>query len=146
MLQTPVLEIAVDEQDRNLAIVLLQEQRLPTSDITEDTLLYLLRNGERVVGTAGLEIFEDCALLRSISIVNEEQGTGLGKIIVEEIEKFTRESGITCLFLLTTSAKGFFEKLGYCAIGRDETPVAVKKTAEFTSLCPDSAIVMKKRI
>ena len=140
------LKIAVTETERQQAIALLQKQQLPTSDIDDDKLLYLLLDGERVIGTAGLEIFDDCALLRSVSVTKEEQGKGYGRFINEAIENYTKESGINCLYLLTTTAKDFFDKQGYCVIKREDTPEAVKQTAEFTSLCPASAVVMKKRI
>jgi len=143
---SPVLKIAISEEERLQAIAILQQQKLPTSDINEDKLLYLLMNGETVIGTAGLEIFDDCALLRSVSVIKEEQGKGYGKIINEGMESFAKESGINCLYLLTTTAKAFFDKQGYCVIKREEAPGALQQTAEFTSLCPSSATVMKKRI
>ena len=140
------LKIAVSENERRQAIELLQKHKLPVIDINEDKLLYLLLDGERIIGTVGLEIFEDCALLRSVSIIKEEQGKGYGKFMNEEIEKYAKESGINCMYLLTTSAKNFFDKQGYCVINREDSPASVKQTAEFTSLCPSSAVVMKKRI
>lgn len=146
VLNSPALKIAVSETERQQAINLLQQHQLPTSDLDDDKLLYLLMDGEKIIGTAGLEIFEDCALLRSVSVIKEEQGKGYGKVIIEEIEKYVKESGINCLYLLTTTAKGFFDKQGYCVIKREESPEALKQTAEFTSLCPPSAVVMKKRI
>ena len=142
----PALKIAITENERLQAIAILQQQKLPTSDIDDDKLLYLLMNGERVIGTAGLEIFDDCALLRSVTVIKEEQGKGYGKVVNEEIEKYAKESGINCLYLLTTTAKDFFDKQGYCVIKRDESPAALQQTAEFTSLCPSSAVVMKKKI
>ncbi len=146
IVELPVLKIAVNEKERREAIALLQQHQLPTSDIDRDKLLYLLYKGEKVIGTAGLEIFEDCALLRSVSVIKKEQGKGFGRIINEEMEKFVKESGISCLYLITTSAKDFFDKLGYCIINREDSLLAIKQTAEFTSLCPSTAIVMKKRI
>ena len=143
---SPVLKIAVTEKERLQAIAILQQQQLPTSDIDEDKLLYLLMNGENAIGTAGLEIFDDCALLRSVSIIKEEQGKGFGSIINEEIENYAKQSGINCMYLLTTTAKDFFDKQGYCVIKREDSPLAIKETAEFTSLCPSTAVVMKKRI
>ena len=140
------LKIAVSNEERNTAIELLKQSKLPTADIDEDKLLYLLVDGERVIGTSGLEIFDDCALLRSVSIVKEERGKGHGKFMNEEIENFAKESGINCMYLITTTAEGFFDKQGYCAIKREEAHNAIKQTAEFTSLCPSSAVVMKKRI
>jgi amino-acid N-acetyltransferase len=146
ILTSPALKIAVSETERQEAINLLQQHGLPVSDIDDDKLLYLLLDGEKIIGTAGLEIFEDCALLRSVSVIKEEQGKGFGKVINEQIEKFTKESGINCLYLLTTTAKDFFDKQGYCVIRREDSPETVKQTAEFSSLCPASAVVMKKRI
>lgn len=140
------LSIAVREEERQQAIQLLQQHKLPVQDLDEDKLLYLLKEGDKVIGTAGLEIFEDCAMLRSVSVIKEEQGKGYGKLINNEIEFYAKESGINCLFLLTTTAKDFFEKQGYCVIKREEAPEAIKQTAEFSSLCPSSAVVMKKRI
>lgn len=145
-LASPALKIAVTENERLQAIAILQQQNLLTSDIDEDKLLYLLMSGENIIGTAGLEIFEDCALLRSVSVIKEEQGKGYGKIINNEIENYAKESGINCLYLLTTTAKDFFDKQGYCVIKRHESPAALQQTAEFTSLCPSTAVVMKKRI
>lgn len=141
-----VLKIATGEKERMHAITLLQQQKLPTSDIDEDKLLYLLMEGETAIGTAGLEIFDDYALLRSVSVIKEQQGKGYGKVINDEIEKYARESGINCMYLLTTTAKDFFDKQGYCVIKREDSPAAIQQTAEFTSLCPSTAVVMKKRI
>jgi amino-acid N-acetyltransferase len=140
------LTIAVTDEERQQAIQLLQQHKLPVADLDEEKLLYLLKDGEKAIGTAGLEIFEDCALLRSVSVVKEEQGKGYGKFLNEAIENYAKESGITCMYLLTTTARNFFDKQGYCKINREETPELIKQTAEFTSLCPSSAVVMKKRI
>jgi amino-acid N-acetyltransferase len=140
------LKVIANEIERQEAINLLQQQHLPVSDIDEDKVLYLLKAYERTIGTVGLEIFEDCALLRSVSVLKQEQGKGYGKYICEEIEKYVKEAGINCLYLLTTTAKDFFNKQGYCAINREDAPASVQQTAEFTALCPSSAVVMKKKI
>lgn len=146
--ETPslILKIALTEKERKGVINLLTEQKLPVSDIDGEKLLYALMYDGKIIGTAGLEIFEDCALLRSVSIAKDEQGKGLGKMINQQVENYAREAGINCLYLLTTTAKDFFEKQGYCVIKREDTPEAVIQTAEFSSLCPSTAVVMKKRI
>jgi amino-acid N-acetyltransferase len=140
------LKIAVNQSERLEVITLLEIAKLPTTDISDDTVLYLLQNNEKTIGTAGLDIFDDCALLRSVSIIKEEQGKGFGKILNREIENYAKESGINCLYLLTTDAKDFFGKLGFCVIKREESPAVLQQTAEFNSLCPSTATVMKKRI
>lgn len=146
ILQKATLKIATSEGERDAVIALLRKLNLPTSDINDDIQLHLLRDGENIIGTAGLEIFGDCALLRSVSVATEQQGKGYGKIINEQIQMYAKESGIECLYLITTSAKAFFDQLGFRVIERNVAPESVKQTAEFSSLCPSSAVVMKKLI
>lgn len=140
------LQLAVTATQREQVKQLLTDHKLPVTDINEDTLLYLLLDDEQAAGTAGLEIFQDCALLRSFSVNKNMQGRGYGRFISDAIEKYAAGSGISCLYLLTTSAKDFFDKQGYCVIKRDDAPDGVQQSAEFTSLCPSSAVVMKKKI
>ncbi len=145
-IKTPALKIAVAETDRQRVIELLQQNNLPVSDIDADKLLYLFFENGNAVGTAGLEIYGDCGLLRSVSVAREAQGKGFGKLIVTKPEAFVKESGINCLYLLTTTAADFFTKQGYSIIKREDAPGAIQQTTEFSSLCPSSAIVMTKRI
>ncbi len=145
-LNTLNLQVAANAEQRQLAIALLQQHTLPVTDIDDDKILYLLQDGDTAIGTIGLEIFEDCALLRSVSVVKEQQGKGYGKFMNDAIENYVKDAGINCLYLLTTTAKDFFDKQGYCIISREEAPVTIKQTTEFTSLCPSTAVVMKKRI
>lgn len=128
------------------AIALLEAHQLPTADLDEDKLLYLFKKEGKVIGTAGLEIFNDCALLRSVSVIEEEQGKGYGKIINDETEAYAKESGVQCLYLLTTTAAGFFDTQGYIGIQREAVPEVIRQTAAFRSLCPSSAVVMKKNL
>lgn len=140
------LKIALTEKERQEVFSLLMQQKLPVTDIQEDTLLYLLLDGDKVTGTAGLDIFDDCALLRSVSVVADARGKGYGKVLNEQIEKFAKDSGISCMYLITHTAKDFFDRQGYCVIDRTTAPNAIKQTDQFTGLCPSSAVVMKKTI
>ena len=50
-----------------------------------------------------------------------------------------------CL-LLTTTAEKFFPRFGFEQIAREDVPPSVQASVEFTSACPTSAIVMRKRL
>lgn len=143
---SPQLKIALSEKERQEVFHILTQQKLPVTDIKEDTLLYLLIDGDKITGTVGLDIFDDCALLRSVSVVEDARGKGYGKVLNEQIEKFAKESGISCMYLITHTAKDFFDKQGYCVIDRATAPDPIKQTDQFTGLCPSSAVVMKKTI
>lgn len=132
------------KEEVNQVIELLQQQNLPVSDIDDTQLLFLLKDGDTAIGTAGLEVFDDGALVRSVSVIKEAQGKGYGKFIDNSLVSFAKENNIRCLYLLTTTAKDFFEKQGYTVISRDKVPASIQNTTEFSSICPSSAFVMKK--
>jgi len=135
-----------DDYSRKEIVALLVENNLPVDDLTKDKFLFALFQDDSIIGSGGLEFFSDCALLRSISVRSGLRGGGLGKFITEELENICKEKQIHFLYLLTTTAKDFFDKLGYFAIDRSVVPDAIKQSEEFRSLCPSSAIVMKKKI
>src|ERR1043165_2165911 len=80
---------------------LLQENDLPTADLDESKVLFACITSKELIGTGGLEFFKDCALLRSISVRKDLQKRGLGKFIVNELEKISSLKPINRLYLLT---------------------------------------------
>jgi len=131
---------------RQEVISLLKENELPTSDIDESKILFALTKGSYVIGTGGLEFFDDCALLRSLSVRPGWQGRGLGKIITRQLEQVCREKGVADVYLLTETAQGFFNKEGYLAINRADAPLAIKKCSQFITVCASSGILMHKNV
>ena len=140
------LEAVKGKEEVQQVIELLQQQNLPVSDIDESKLLFFVKDGDKVIGTAGFEVFDNCALVRSVSVIKEAHGKGYGKLINNKLENFAKEKNITSLYLLTTTAKDFFEKQGYTIVNREEVPESIQRTTEFSSICPSSAIVMKKEL
>jgi amino-acid N-acetyltransferase len=65
---------------------------------------------------------------------------------VTALETAAREAGIGRLYLLTTTAADFFAALGYERVDRGEVPEAVRGSAEFSDLCPDTAVAMRRRL
>jgi amino-acid N-acetyltransferase len=136
--------IVADDGLRPAVLALLKENDLPVADLDEKKTLFACLDRGDVVGSGGLELFKDCALLRSISIRKDLQKKGLGKFIVGELEQVARRTGTNSLYLLTTTAEVFFNKRGYNKVEREEVPAEIKNTTEFSSLCPSSAVVMRK--
>jgi amino-acid N-acetyltransferase len=138
--------IPVKDNLKQKVIALLQESNLPVSDLDEQKELFAVLQNNEVAGTGGLELFANCGLLRSVSVRKDLQGKGLGKFINRELEKISKQRGIDCIYLLTTTAKDFFSKEGYEVIARDDVPESIKNTTEFSTVCPSSATVMKKNL
>ena len=127
-------------------IRLLEDNSLPTSDLAGKELYALLDEDGKLLGSGGLEIFGNKTLVRSVCIIKEMQGHGLGRIINKELEKIAAGKNIHELFLLTTTAKKFFEQQKYSVIDRSAVPEVIQKSSEFSEVCPSSATVMKKAL
>jgi amino-acid N-acetyltransferase len=82
--------------------------------------------------------------LRSLAVAETYRSKGIGGKLVEYIEKFAKQNAVKELILLTTTASGYFSKKAYRTIERNNVPEEIKKSSEFSSTCPSSAVIMKK--
>jgi len=123
---------------------LLEANGLPYEDArTKPECFFLARDGEAVVGAGGLEAYGSDGLLRSVVVAEPYRGRGYGGALCDALEARARERGVGTLYLLTTTAAGFFRRRGYEAIDREAVPPTVRGTTEFAELCPDSATCMR---
>ncbi len=127
---------------------LLTEVHLPVEDLDLEKLsnFIILKHDDRIIGTVGFEKYGSLALLRSLAISQGYQKQNLGRTLVQELEALAKKKNITSLYLLTQTAEMFFFKLGFQRIEREEVPDNIKNTEEFKSICPSSALCMKKNI
>lgn len=136
---------AAAEEDLAVVRLLLQQAGLPTSDLTVARPKFtVLREGGRIVAAGALQPFGSAALVRSVVVVGDRRGAGLGQVIVQELEKIARAARIGRLILLTHTASEFFGHQGYRVIERIEAPPDMQGSEEFRSLCPASATCMMK--
>ena len=120
---------------------------LPTEGVgpgrTGHYLVAVDRNG-RVAGGVGIEGLGPDVLLRSLAVSADYDGAGLGTVLLTAAEQAARNSDARRVFLLTTSAVGFFGKRGYSKLKRVDAPAAIRASQEFASLCPATAQLMVK--
>lgn len=126
---------------------LLERSGLPTGDLSAARPEFVVATHDgQIVGVGALEHFGSAALLRSVAVEAQSRGSGVGRVIVEELERRARTASISELILLTLTARDFFDRLGYGAKERGQVPPAVQESAEFRSLCPASAVCMSKTL
>lgn len=127
---------------------LLEKSGLPTADLAAGApvKLFGIANEVACVGVVGLELYGQDGLLRSLAVEPARQGTGLGRALVDAAEQEARKAGVRKLYLLTTTADRYFEKLGYRRLPREEAPATITATAQFSSLCPASSAFMCKTL
>jgi len=134
-------------RDMDLIILLLSSHGLHTEDLSgKASSLFVLESDGAVIGSGGVEVFGDVGLLRSVAVIKSLQGEGHGGLICREIFERMRTRGVTELYLLTTTAPGFFERMGFTRIDRSDAPAEIQNTTEFSGLCPQSAVCMRMRL
>ena len=140
-----ITELTLDNREE--AAKLLTEFDLIYTDLNQANIqLFKFSDSDETIGFGGLEIVESEALLRSVVVKKEFQGKGFGKIISNWIELRAKEQQISALYLLTTTARDFFEHQGYQVIDREKFPEPIKQTKQFSGLCPSTAHCMTKTL
>ena len=136
--------VPVTQNNFSSALNLLKINQLPTEDISETTKLFVLEDEQNIRGTIAIEYSGKEGLLRSLSVDENKRNNGYGKTLVGFIEKFASEQGVKNLYLLTTTAESFFAGKAYVKVERNSIPEFIRESSEFSSVCPSSAVVMKK--
>ena len=101
---------------------------------------------DAVVGAAGVERYGSVGFLRSVVVAPERRGAGIGHDLVAAAEDLARSEGVRELYLLTETAVGWFPRLGYAAVTRDEAAAAVGRSIEFTTACAETAVAMRRTL
>lgn len=126
---------------------LLQAYGLPYEDIAEHLDHFIVAEmGADLVGVVGLEVHGTTGLLRSLAVADAHRGKGIAKDLYTRILAHAHLQGVRELYLLTTTAEGFFSRLGFDKTNRDEVSESISATKEFKSLCPSTAVCMAKSI
>jgi UDP-N-acetylmuramate: L-alanyl-gamma-D-glutamyl-meso-diaminopimelate ligase len=118
---------------------------LKSRDMGDDRagdVLVVLEEG-RLVGSVAVELFDDAAVLRSLAVVAEHRGHGLGWMLADHAVNRARDKGARRLYLLTEHASDFFaEKFGFRTIDRATVDAAVVASPHFRDSAR-SAIAMR---
>lgn len=127
---------------------LLKNAYLPTDDLADvfGESFAIAVEKDSIVGTAGIECHDDVGLLRSVAVRADQRGKRIGEALVRNRIDWARSHRLSQLVLLTTTAPGYFPRLGFERIPRESVPPQIAKTAQFTSLCPSSAIAMQMKL
>jgi amino-acid N-acetyltransferase len=128
-------------------VSLLLSEKLPADDLpaTLEDFLVAVQDDE-LVGTIGLEIYGNYGLLRSLAVKPTFRSQNIAGKLIGQIETLATSKGLKAIFLLTETAPDYFACKSYEKITRSEVPAEVQQSSEFSHVCPQSAIVMKKDI
>jgi amino-acid N-acetyltransferase len=114
---------------------LLAAEWLPPMAIKEFlSSFWVLENDGRVVGCAGIEIYGDSAMLRSVVVAPELRGTGEGDRLVRQALDYVREHDAKRVYLFTMHAAPFFSRYGFAPVATDDFEPAVRDSWQYVGL------------
>jgi len=145
----PCLRDAEIASDDRAFVAALTAAELPTADLGEPGRrfsAYRTLSAGTLAGYAGRELYGRDVLLRSLVVEPALRGKGFGKAIVARLARRAFDEGGRTLWLLTTSAAGYFEGLGFKRIERAEAPATILGTRQAKDICPSSAVILSKPI
>jgi amino-acid N-acetyltransferase len=126
---------------------LLESASLPSVDIEKHLLNFLvLENVRNIIGTIGMELYGDTALLRSLAVEKNYRNKGFGQKLYYALKSKAAKINVINIYLLTETAEGFFSKEGFQKIAREQVPHSIKQTYEYSTLCPEGAVCMVKKL
>jgi len=112
-------EILSKEQLDYMLNLIYSDEALTEQYEKKEQLFYLVSNSESTLGFIGIEHnYKNGAVTRihKIYLLPETQGKGIGKIVIEEIEKLALQNNSTSLSLNVNrfnNALRFYQKLGF---------------------------------
>ena len=132
------------DADRDGVEALLRACDLPPDGLDEqfgDAYAVAEEDG-RIVGAAGMEVYGQSGLLRSVAVHPELRERGVAERLVRERLAWAERRGLRGIYLLTTSAAAWFPRLGFVPVERDAVPAEVRASLQFAAICPSTATVM----
>jgi amino-acid N-acetyltransferase len=134
-------------EDAEAILELLRANALPVDGVLDHLdHAFVARSQGRVIGSVALEVYDAGALLRSVAVQATHRGRGVGQQLFAAALELAGTLEVPAVFLLTTSADGFFPRFAFTPISRGEVPPSVCASVEFRSACPSTATVMMKAL
>ncbi|HVV86342.1 MAG TPA: UDP-N-acetylmuramate--L-alanine ligase [Kofleriaceae bacterium] len=125
---------------------MLAAVELPADESADDRFgsCWVLRNEHGLVGTVGLDVLGDDAILRSLAVTPAVRGHGYGWILADIAVQWARFRGCQRIYLLTAHASEFFAvKLGFRVVERSTVSPAVAETPTFQGSTDSKFVAMR---
>jgi len=135
-------------EDLAAALELIAGAGLPTDGVAAafPAGYAVVRDAAGLAAVAGLEVHGSAGLLRSVAVRPSHRSAGLGGLLVDDRLAAARRAGLDAVYLLTTTAAEYFRRHGFLELPRAEAPAVLRASTEFASVCPASAVCMRRSV
>ncbi len=94
-----------------------------------------------VVACGGVEMYETCAVIRSVVVDPGARGEGIGLEIARRLIDAARAGGATDLYLFTAQAHPFWQRLGFIDVTFEEWKVPARENWQYKFLSQNRTLV-----
>lgn len=123
-------------KDLPQVIGVLAKVGLPVEGVTEHIKhFFIAESYGDLIGVSGIQVLSNEGLLRSTAVVSGFRNKGVGKKLINASMAHAKELGLKDLYLLTTSKKNYFAKLGFAEVTQETVPHTVQNTLEYKEFC-----------
>ncbi len=120
------------EEDIPQIELLLSAEGLPPYQIREHLeTFFVLEEGGRAVGSAGLEVYGEAAVLRSVVVSPQLRGQRLGERLTEAALAEARRRRVARVYLFTMHAADFFARYGFRECELEEFEPAARASFQY---------------
>lgn len=130
------LELRLGREDEidEIAALIVSEQ-MPAMEV--DRWIggfWVLDDGEKLVGCAGVEVYGEAAVLRSVMVAPELRGTGEGVRMIKRALDYMRESGAKRCYLFTMTAEDWFPRFGFERCSLDDFEAGARESWQYKAV------------
>lgn len=129
-------------------VAALTAEKLPVEDVADPgrTWFRFETTQGTIVGFGGYEATGDDALLRSVVILPDFRGRGIGKNAMLLLMRKAFDAGASQGYAATTTAEGWLESLGFKPVERSTIPKPILDTRQLSALCPKTATLWTRSL
>ncbi len=134
--------------DEGAILDLLARCGLPGAGVREHLAgFWVAEHQGAVVGTAGVEVYGQVALLRSVATDPAHRGQGVARRLCHAALSEAARQGARHAYLLTETAAAYFHRyFGFREVPRSQADPRLGASAEFQGACPESARLMVRSL
>jgi N-acetylglutamate synthase-like GNAT family acetyltransferase len=130
--------------DEPSVLALLARCGLPSAGVRDHLQTFWLAEGpEGVIATAGLEVYGEVALLRSVATDPSYRNRGIARQLCREALAEAARLGVRQVYLLTETAADYFARqFNFQEVPRAEADPRLQASQELAGACPQTARLM----
>ncbi|MCK0470031.1 hypothetical protein [Halalkalibacter sp. APA_J-10(15)] len=93
--------------------------------------LIVENDAEQLIGTVGIEMYEEVGLLRSLILQSPEWDAKLSLEFLQLTLKYAEEQKLKTVYLCAKATSALFHQLGFREVVKESIPKAIQESAHF---------------